>query len=151
MIIFHCSFNSGSFVQRNNLKLVHYLQYICRSCVLFAEGLALLCSTCASSMSLPPCVHLCTVFACVLVFVYLESFHFSHLLIPFFHLMQEAEQPLGAGVYDTSTFSKPISVKQVIYIPTCTNNCQSSLTIFRAMFFLYMYFAKIVVIVLLWK
>ena len=32
--------------------------------------------------------------------------------------MQEAEQPLGAGVYDTPSFSKPLLVKQVMDMPT---------------------------------
>ena len=66
--------------------------------------------------------NVCTVFVCVLVFVYLESFHFLQLSISFSYLMQEAEQPLGAGVY---TFSKPTPVKQVIDMPAYSDVFQS--------------------------
>ena len=41
--------------------------------------------------------------------------------------MKEAEQPLG--VYDTPTFSKPTSVKQVMDMPTYSDVFQSKVTI----------------------
>ena len=73
--------------------------------------------------------------------------------------MQEAEQPIGVGVYDTPTFSKPTSVKQVMDMPTysdvfqskvnikhldvykSTNKSQSGLTILEQCF-VHVFFAK---------
>ena len=49
----------------------------------------------------------------------------SHLSISLSHLLQEAEQPLGVGVYDTPTFSNPTSVKQVMDMPTYSDVFQS--------------------------
>ena len=92
-----------------------------------------MCSTCTLSRFLPPCVHVCTVYAfvCVLVFVFgvfsLPSLVNSSLSLS--HLMQEAEQPLGAGVYDTPTFSKPALVKQVMDMPTYSDVFQSKVNI----------------------
>ena len=43
--------------------------------------------------------------------------------------MQEAEQHLGAGVYDIPTFSKPTSVKQVMDIPTYSDVFQPKVKI----------------------
>ena len=89
-----------------------------------------MCSTCTLSRFLPPCVHVCTVYAfvCVLVFVF-GVFSLPSLVNSLSHLMQEAEQPLGAGVYDTPTFSKPTSVKQVMDMPTYSDVFQSKVNI----------------------
>ena len=60
-----------------------------------------------------------------------KSSHLSHLSIFFSHLMQEDEQPLGAGVYDTPTFSKPTLVKQVMDMPTYSDVFQAKVNTTR--------------------
>ena len=97
-------------------------------------------------------------FVCVLVFVF-GMFSLPSLVNFLSHLMHEAEQSLGVGVYDTSTFSKPTSVKQVTDMPTYsdvfqskvntmhldvykpTNKCLSGLTILEQCF-VHVFFAK---------
>ena len=63
--------------------------------------------------------------------LHVESSHLPHLSIFFSHLMQEAEQPLGAGVYDTPTFSKPLLMTQVMDMPTYSEIFQAKVTHFR--------------------
>ena len=45
--------------------------------------------------------------------------------------MQETEQPLSAGVYDTPTFSKPLLVKQVMDMPTYSDVFQAKVNTLR--------------------
>ena len=61
----------------------------------------------------------------------MEFSHFPHLSISFSLLMQEAEQPIGAGVYDTPTFSKPLLVNQVMDMPTYSDVFQVKVNTLR--------------------
>ena len=106
----------------------------CTSSLLYSCNAQVVCPTCSAwcyciymnIVIFPPCVHLVCAFACMSVFVHEV---FSVVVNSLSHHLQEAEQPLGVGVYDTPTFSKPTSVKQVMDMPTYSDVFQSKVNI----------------------